>query len=244
MAPGRRSAAGHRRPVDRAARAGHRFVGYLQDHDQVGNRAAGDRIAARLSPELLKVAAGLVLTAPFTPMLFMGEEWGARTPWQYFTDHQDAGLGVAVATGRRADFARHGWGGEVPDPQGEATFERSRLHWADLDEPAHRDMLAWYRRLIALRRQEPELTCPDLNRIEARSDETGRWLIVQRGRLRVAANLGLRSERLPLGAACGPGARLLGCGRCRGGWHCPLARCLLRCHPRLSPGPARRVAIV
>ncbi len=99
----------HGRPVDVARLPADRFVCYLQDHDQVGNRATGDRISATLPPGLLKVGAGLVLTAPFTPMLFMGEEWGATTPWQYFTDHPDPVLGQAVAAGRRAEFARHGW---------------------------------------------------------------------------------------------------------------------------------------
>jgi maltooligosyltrehalose trehalohydrolase len=191
----------HGRPVDVFRVPGYRFVGYLQDHDQVGNRAAGDRIAVGRPAGLLKVAAGLVLTAPFTPMLFMGEEWGALTPWQYFTDHQDPGLGQAVAAGRRAEFARHGWPGEVPDPQDEATFERSRLNWADLDEQRHLDMLAWYRALITLRRQQPELTDPDVSRIEASWHEPARWLLVSRGRLRVAANLGADTQRLPLGAA-------------------------------------------
>ncbi len=191
----------HGRPVDVLRVPGYRFVGYLQDHDQVGNRAAGDRIAASLPAELLKVGAGLVLTAPFTPMLFMGEEWGAVTPWQYFTDHQDARLGQAVAAGRLAEFARHGWPGEVPDPQDEATFEHSRLNWADLAEQRHLDMLAWYRSLIALRRQQPELTDPDLSRTEASWDEGGRWLLVRRGRLQIAANLGPDTQRLALGAA-------------------------------------------
>src|SRR5215469_14974638 len=113
----------HGRPVEVARLPADRFVCYLQDHDQIGNRAAGDRISATLPPELLKVAAGLVLTAPFTPMLFMGEEWGATTPWQYFTDHPDAGLGQTVSDGRRAEFAKHGWAAaEVPDPQDEATY--------------------------------------------------------------------------------------------------------------------------
>ena len=193
----------HGRPVDVLRLPGYRFVGYLQDHDQVGNRAGGDRIATSLPTDLLRVGAGLVLTAPFTPMLFMGEEWGALTPWQYFTDHQDPELGRAVAAGRRAEFARHGWPGEVPDPQDEATFERSKLNWAELDEQRHMDMLAWYRALIALRRQQPELTDPDLSRIQASWDEAGRWLLVRRGRLRVAANLGPDTQRLPLGAVAG-----------------------------------------
>ena len=194
----------HGRPVDVLRVPAYRFVGYLQDHDQVGNRAAGDRISASLPPDLLKIGAGLVLTAPFTPMLFMGEEWGATTPWQYFTDHQDAGTGQAVADGRRAEFAGHGWRSEdVPDPQDPATFARSRLDWSQQEAGHHRDMLMWYRSLLALRRQHSDLTDPRLDRVHARWSEPGRWLIQRRGRLVIAANLGMSAQRLPLGAASG-----------------------------------------
>jgi maltooligosyltrehalose trehalohydrolase len=196
----------HGRPVDVLHVPAYRFIGYLQDHDQVGNRAAGDRITASLSPDMLKVGAGLVLTAPFTPMLFMGEEWGALTPWQYFTDHQDSELGSAVSAGRRAEFARHGWVGKVSDPQDQATFERSRLNWAELEQQRHLDVLAWYRALIALRREQPELTDPDLSRVEVSWDEEARWLLIRRGRLRIGANIGREMQQLPLGAT---GARLL-----------------------------------
>ena len=113
----------HGRQVDVFRVPAHRFLGYLQNHDQIGNRATGDRISATVSSGLVKVGAGLVLTAPYTPMLFMGEEWGAGTPWQYFTDHTDPALASAVADGRRAEFAAHGWGTtDIPDPQDEATF--------------------------------------------------------------------------------------------------------------------------
>ena len=194
----------HGRPVSRAQVPAERFVGFLQDHDQVGNRATGDRISATLPADLLKVAAGLVLTAPFTPMLFMGEEWGARTPWQYFTDHTDPGLGRAVADGRRAEFARHGWPpGEVPDPQDPATFERSKLDWSEVSAPDHRDLLAWYRELIALRRSRPELTDPRLDRLRADFSDAGRWIVVYRGRLRIAANIGPATQRVPAGPGQG-----------------------------------------
>ncbi len=94
---------------------------------------------------MLKVGAGLVLTAPFTPMLFMGEEWGATTPWQYFTDHRDAAVGQAVSDGGRAEIARYGGqSAEVPDPQDPATFARSTLDWSELDGPRQRELLAWY----------------------------------------------------------------------------------------------------
>ena len=197
----------HGRPVDVARLPADRFICYLQDHDQIGNRATGDRISATLPPGLLKVGAGLVLTAPFTPMLFMGEEWGATTPWQYFTDHPDPVLGQAVADGRRTEFARHGWAAaNVPDPQAEASYTRSMLDWSDLDTEPHRDLLAWYRELIALRRRWPELTDPRLHRLDACWDEMARWLAISRGRIRVLANFGQSAARLPLGA---PGGQLL-----------------------------------
>jgi maltooligosyltrehalose trehalohydrolase len=197
----------HGRQVDIFRVPAHRFLCYLQNHDQVGNRAAGDRIAADLHPDMVKVGAGLVLTAPYTPMLFMGEEWGADTPWQYFTDHVDPWLADAVARGRREEFARYGWAAEdVPDPQDAATFIRSKLDWSQPGQDGHRDMLAWYAELIALRRARPELTDPRLDRVRAGYDEQQRWLLVRRGRLRIAANLGPSPQRLPLG---GPGAAVL-----------------------------------
>jgi maltooligosyltrehalose trehalohydrolase len=134
-------------------------------------------------------------------MLFMGEEWGADTPWQYFTDHVDPGLAAAVARGRREEFARHGWAAtDVPDPQDPATFTRSKLDWSQLCGEPQQDMLAWYRELIALRRARPELTDPRLDRVRADYHDQDRWLVVHRGRLRIAANLGPSSQRLPLGA--------------------------------------------
>jgi len=197
----------HGRQVDIFRVPAHRFLCYLQNHDQVGNRATGDRIAATVSPDLIKAGAGLVLTAPYTPMLFMGEEWGADTPWQYFTDHVDPGLAEAVARGRREEFARHGWAAEdVPNPQDSATFTRSKLDWSQPGQDAHRDMLAWYTAMIALRRARPELTDPRLDRVSADYDEQDRWLVVRRGRLRIAANLGPAPQRLPL---CGPGTAVL-----------------------------------
>ena len=189
----------HGRQVDVFRVPAHRFLGYLQDHDQVGNRAAGDRISAAVPSDLVKVGAGLILTAPYTPMLFMGEEWGASTPWQYFTDHTDPGLARAVTEGRRAEFADFGWGAaDVPDPQDESTFLRSKLDWAELEQGCHAELLQWYRELIALRRARPELTDPRLGRVHVDYDEAERWLVVCRGRLRVVANLGPRGQRVPL----------------------------------------------
>ncbi|GAA4606954.1 malto-oligosyltrehalose trehalohydrolase [Actinoallomurus liliacearum] len=185
----------HGRPVDTHRTPAHRFLGFLQNHDQVGNRATGDRISASLSPGLRKVGAGLLLTAPFTPMLFMGEEWGAGTPWRYFSDHQEPELARAVSEGRRREFADHGWASEdVPDPQDPETYRASILNWSELDEPGHRELYEWYRALIALRRAEPELTDPRLTEVAVEHGES--WFVIHRGDLRVAVNLG--PEPLPL----------------------------------------------
>jgi maltooligosyltrehalose trehalohydrolase len=200
----------HGRPVNVLDVPAYGFVCFLQDHDQVGNRAIGDRIAAKLRGDprregLLRVAAGLVLTAPFTPMLFMGEEWGADTPWQFFTDHTDPALAAAVSEGRRSEFAAHGWGrSEVPDPQDKETFLRSKLDWTQQGREPYLSLLAWYKSLLALRRARPELTDPRLDRVRADYDEEARWLLVTRGSLRIAANLGTAPVKLPL--TTGPSA--------------------------------------
>ncbi|MEU6532153.1 malto-oligosyltrehalose trehalohydrolase [Streptomyces sp. NPDC046928] len=190
----------HGRPLDRTRVGGHRLLGYSQTHDQVGNRAQGDRLAASLSPGLLACAATLTLTAPFTPMLFQGEEWAAGTPWQFFTDHTDPELAEAVRRGRRREFAAHGWAEEdVPDPQDPATRERSCLDWSEPGREPHARVLAWYRRLIALRHEQPDLTDPDLADTKVAYDEQARWLAFRRGDVRVAVNLSDRPAAIPLG---------------------------------------------
>jgi maltooligosyltrehalose trehalohydrolase len=190
---------GHGRPVDRAVTPGFRFLGYLQNHDQIGNRATGNRSSGLLSPGLLKVGAALVLTSPFTPMLFMGEEWGATTPWQFFTDYDDPDLADAVRIGRRSEFAAHGWGPEdVPDPQDPATMERSRLDWTEPDSEPHASVLDWHRRLLALRRTRPELTDGRLDLVEVSYDEDARWIVVRRGAVAVVCNLAADRQAVPV----------------------------------------------
>ncbi|MCQ9182402.1 malto-oligosyltrehalose trehalohydrolase [Streptomyces sp. IBSBF 2953] len=190
----------HGRPLDRVRMPAHRLLGYTQTHDQVGNRALGDRLSASLSPGLLACAAALTLTAPFTPMLFMGEEWAAGTPWQYFTDHTDPELAEAVRRGRRREFAAHGWAEEdVPDPQDPATRERSCLDWSEPRREPHARVLAWYRELIALRHTQADLTDPDLADIKVAYDAQARWLAFRRGDVRVAVNLGEEPAAIPLG---------------------------------------------
>ena len=197
----------HGRPVDTLSTPGYRFVVFDQDHDQVGNRATGDRLPATLAgnPQrdgLLRVTAGLVLLSPFTPMLFMGEEWGADTPFQFFTDHTDPFLADAVSNGRRSEFAQHGWGfTDVPDPQDKETFLRSKLDWSQPAAEPYVSLLGWYRSLLALRRSCPELSDPRLDRVRVDYDEGARWLVVHRGGLRVAVNLGETPAELPVAAA-------------------------------------------
>ncbi|MFE1960854.1 malto-oligosyltrehalose trehalohydrolase [Streptomyces sp. NPDC059479] len=192
----------HGRPVDRTRTPAHRFLGYAQTHDQIGNRALGDRLSATLPPGLLACAALIVLTAPSTPMLFMGEEWGASTPWQFFTDHPDPVLAEAVRTGRRREFASHGWAAEeIPDPQDPATRERSCLDRSETGKEPHARLLAWYRELIALRHGQPDLSDPDLAGTKVAYDEEARWLAYRRGDLRIAVNLSGEPVRIPLGGS-------------------------------------------
>ncbi|HUP87657.1 MAG TPA: malto-oligosyltrehalose trehalohydrolase [Acidimicrobiales bacterium] len=181
--------------------SGSRFLGYLQDHDQIGNRAIGERSSHLLDDDLLRVAAALVLTSPFVPMLFMGEEWGASTPFQYFTDHPDEDLGRAVSEGRRREFSSFGWRPEdVPDPQDVATFDRSRLDWSEpLATGAPADLLAWHRDLIRFRRSHPDLTDGDLSRVDVEVDEEARHLLVRRGCVAIAVNLGDSPWAVPPG---------------------------------------------
>ncbi|WP_018653521.1 malto-oligosyltrehalose trehalohydrolase [Actinomadura flavalba] len=189
----------HGRPVDVTRVPASRFVTFLQNHDQIGNRASGDRITATLSPGLLRVGAALLLLGPYTPMLFMGEEWGARTPWRYFTDHREPELARAVSEGRRREFARYGWADEVPDPQDPETFRSSVLDWDEASRPEHDALLDWHRTLIALRGARPDLT--DGRLTEARVEAGDGWLVLERAATVVAANLGGAPATVPVRAA-------------------------------------------
>ncbi len=130
-----------------------KFLVASQNHDQVGNRAAGDRLTALVNFEALKLAAGMTLLSPFVPLLFMGEEYGETAPFQYFTSHADPALVEAVRQGRRQEFAAFGWADSVPDPQDESTFDRSRLDHALLEKEPHRTLRRFYRELIRIRKE-------------------------------------------------------------------------------------------
>ena len=182
-----------------------KLLGYAQTHDQVGNRARGERLSHLTSTDRAKIAAAIVATSAFTPMLFMGEEWAATTPFQYFTDHDDPVLGAAVTEGRRREFAAFvGFAGEVPDPQAEETFRASCLDWSERARAPHADVLAFYAALYRLRRTHPSLREDAFPR--ARASDDGRVLIVERGALVVVANLGPAAS-VPLPQESG--ARLL-----------------------------------
>jgi len=170
---------------------GHAFVVSVQNHDQIGNRATGDRLSDTISPGRQRVAAALLLTSPFTPMLFQGEEWAASTPFRYFTDHQDAELGAAVTEGRTHEFGHFGWDpADVPDPQDPETYRSSILRWDEVDEPGHADLLAWHRDLIALRRRHRSLTDGRWAAQEVDHDPDVGWIRVRRGDVVVVVHLG------------------------------------------------------
>lgn len=159
---------------------GERFVVCIQNHDQVGNRAAGDRLAGLVDFESCKLAAGAVLLSPYVPLLFMGEEYGERAPFLFFTDFGDPALREAVSRGRREEFAAFGWRGEIPDPQDPATFDRSRLDWGAIEREPHGQLWAFYRELLRLRREHPLLGVGGKSRLRAQVVEAHALALTRR----------------------------------------------------------------
>ncbi|MCA4132460.1 malto-oligosyltrehalose trehalohydrolase [Arthrobacter sp. M4] len=179
-----------------------------QNHDQIGNRATGDRLTATLSPGKLALAAVLTLTSPFTPMLFMGEEFGASTPWQFFTSHPEPELGEATAKGRIKEFERMGWDpAVVPNPQDPETFRRSKLNWEEASKDHHAQLLGLYKALIRLRRTVPELSGGGFGQaggfggVTVEFDDDEGWLSFSRGDVTVACNFGAEPFETPLDGA-------------------------------------------
>lgn len=174
-----------------------RFVVCIQNHDQIGNRAKGERLGHLISFDMLKIAAALLMTSPFTPLIFQGEEWNASSPFQYFTDHKDPALAQAVREGRRREFAHFvDAADEVPDPQALATFERSKLNWEESARGEHAEMLTWYRNLIKLRRQSRRPL--RLDQVTAEFDESARWLHIRSGSITIVCNFAASEMRVPL----------------------------------------------
>jgi maltooligosyltrehalose trehalohydrolase len=189
----------HGRPLDTATIPATRLLAYTLTHDQVGNRAVGDRPSQSLTFGQLAVKAALVLGSPYTAMLFMGEEWGASSPFQFFSSHAEPELARATAEGRKAEFAEHGWDAdEVPDPQDPLTFERSKLAWDEIGAGEHARLHDVYRGLIALRRAEPDFADPWLDHLGVNYDEDQRWIVLRRGAFAVACNLSAEAVSVPV----------------------------------------------
>jgi maltooligosyltrehalose trehalohydrolase len=181
----------HGYPVDLRAMPTWRLVVCSQNHDQIGNRARGDRITEVLDDDQLACAALLTLCGPFTPMLFMGEEWAASTPFQFFTSHPEPELGTATAEGRIAEFERMGWDpAVVPDPQDPETFRRSKLDWSEATTGRHAVLLGVYRELARLRREHADLTDPSFRSVSATADEERRLFTLRHGSMLVVVNFG------------------------------------------------------
>jgi len=179
---------------------GERFVVFVQNHDQVGNRAQGDRLGSVVPLEAVKLAAALMFVAPALPLIFMGEEYGETAPFQYFTSFLDRDLAEAVRRGRTQEFLRFAWQGQIPDPGDPATFVRSRLNHSLAGAPRHRELLEYYRRWLELRRSHPALGARHKHLAHAELEADGAVLSVSRGsplgpRVQLVANL--TAERRP-----------------------------------------------
>lgn len=181
---------------------GQRFVVFLQNHDQIGNRAVGDRISSTITTGRTKIGAALVILSTFVPMIFQGEEWGASTPFMYFTDHLDAELAKKVSSGRRQEFSDFGWrGDELPDPQDFETFRVSRLDWVEVETPAHAELLDWYTTLLRLRRSLGQVTDGAIESTQTSYDEDNGWLMIERPHLTIAVNIGANDIELTVSSS-------------------------------------------
>jgi maltooligosyltrehalose trehalohydrolase len=160
--------------------AARQLVVFSQNHDQVGNRMRAERLASLVSFEDLKLAAAAVLLSPYLPLLFMGEEYGEPAPFQYFISHSDENLVDAVRKGRREEFASFRWEGEIPDPQDEGTFLRSRIDHRLCESGHHKTLLAFYRELLLLRKDHPVLSRLSKNDMEVMTFEGEKVLFVRR----------------------------------------------------------------
>jgi maltooligosyltrehalose trehalohydrolase len=179
----------------------HQLVVSAQNHDQIGNRAQGERLCMMLDVPQLKAIAALTLLSPFVPLLFQGEEWGAQTPFLYFTDHQDAELGKLVAEGRSREFSTFRWQGAVPNPQEADTFERSKLNWSELSAPRHAELLEWYRKLIGIRRDKivmPRESLADSDKAVTKFDAKAGWLTFVHNGVLAVFNLADLAQAVPL----------------------------------------------
>ena len=195
----------HGHPIDTWRTPTWRLVVCSDNHDQIGNRAKGERLSSKITPAQQAIAAMLTLLSPFTPMIFMGEEWGAETPWRFFTSHPEPELAEMVRAGRLEEFAQMEWDtSEVPDPQDPRTFEVSRLDWSELERPGHAELLDLNRRLIAIRRTYPDFTNPSFDQGLALSNDEAGWLLLERGNMIMVVNFRDRPTEVDVGRAVDP----------------------------------------
>ncbi|MGA2536199.1 MAG: malto-oligosyltrehalose trehalohydrolase [Terracidiphilus sp.] len=184
----------HGRPVVDLPQS--KFICFIQNHDQVGNRAIGDRLHEAAGFHRAKIGAAVLLTSPFVPLFFQGEEWAASSPFQYFANHDDAEMARRVREGRRQEFTAFGWDpNSIPDPESIQTFERSKLDWQERDVGYHREMLEWYRALIRLRRDTPALREADSRQVRVQWDEGSKLFSFARGEIVVICNLSSNAHR-------------------------------------------------
>lgn len=189
----------HGRPIPTDEIPASALLAYTCNHDQIGNRAIGDRPSAYLDPGQLAIKAALVLLSPFTPMLFMGEEWAASTPFQFFTSHPEPELGRATAEGRKAEFAEHGWdSAEIPDPQSPQTFADSKLDWSEPASGTHARVLEFYRALVALRKSVDDFADPSFDSVDVTYDEEAGWFAMHRGDHTVLVIIGADAVDVPI----------------------------------------------
>ena len=176
----------------------HHFVHFDQNHDQVGNRAFGERLEHLCGMEIAKVTMGLLLMAPYVPMLFMGEEFAASTPFMYFADHEDEEMRKSVAEGRKREFADFASGDDLPNPEDEETFTESKLKWDEVNEGKHAEMLAWAKALIKLRRCTVALNDGSMQHLLVSSDEVRKTLVLVRDEARTVVNFGTEAYSFDL----------------------------------------------
>ncbi len=186
----------HGRPVFNIDR--NCFLGYVQNHDQVGNQAYGDRLCSLVGMRKAKLAAAMVLTAPFVPMLFQGEEFAASSPFLYFAQHDDPIIARSVSEGRRMEHAHEGDAQSIPDPEAQSTYENSKLKWEERESGEHAEMLAWYRRLISLRRYNAALRDGNPAKTHVQFDSENQWIRMERNKVHLLFNFADHPINLPV----------------------------------------------
>jgi maltooligosyltrehalose trehalohydrolase len=177
-----------------------KFIAYLQNHDQLGNRAQGERLSHLVNPDRAKIGAALILLSPYVPMLFQGEEWGASAPFQYFVDfRREPELAQAVVEGRQREFSAFGWKAEdVANPTDVETFLRSKIDWSEIFREPHGEILTWHAALIKLRGQVSAFTDGRLDCVSVHFDEQREWLSIQRGPVFILCNFAQEQQVIEL----------------------------------------------